>query len=191
MSMRVRLGPVSVSSRGRVGANVGPFSVYGGGGGGGFFGPMIAVALVLGAVFVAVMWPLSLVGHAAGLTPSWHQLMNRDHAWMHEHYPLVGLRYGVVLVVVAVALAVASVPILRALREHAAEQQRLADLEYQQWLDGPPPPLAVPSRFTQRWIEENVPSLHPGQVPVLLGEMRARGWTDVRIQERVGPYLPG
>lgn len=31
MSVRVRLGPFSISSRGRVGARVGPVSVYGGG----------------------------------------------------------------------------------------------------------------------------------------------------------------
>jgi hypothetical protein len=29
----------------------------------------------------------------AHLTPFWHQLVHRDHVWMHHRYPLVGLRY--------------------------------------------------------------------------------------------------
>jgi hypothetical protein len=55
---------------------------------------VVAFALVLlTVVFVVVMWPLSLSGHALGLTPSFDQLLNRDRGWMHDHYPLVGLRY--------------------------------------------------------------------------------------------------
>jgi hypothetical protein len=103
MGMRVRLGPLSVSSRGRVGLRAGPVSVYGGGGrrrrsggsngSGEFWIALIGFALVVALVIFLVMWPLSLWGHALGLTPSWHQLMHRNKAWEHRHYPLVGLRY--------------------------------------------------------------------------------------------------
>ena len=64
MGMRVRMGPFSVSSRGRVGVNAGPVSFYGGGsrrsssGGGGLLAGLIA----LGVLIIVVMWPLSLWG---------------------------------------------------------------------------------------------------------------------------------
>jgi hypothetical protein len=192
MGMRVRMGPFSVSSRGRVGVNAGPVSFYGGGsrrrsssGGGSLLAGLIALSLV----FVVIMWPLSLWGHALHLTPSWHQLMNRDKAWMHEHYPLVGVRYVGAAVLLMCALAAISIPFRRAAAEQAAERQREAARARETWLAGPPPPLPLPARFTQGWIAENVPNLHPGQVPVLLDEMRARGWTDARIDQRVRPYL--
>jgi len=76
----------------------------------------------------------------------------------------------------------------KVLRQQRVEQERAAR---EAWLAGPPPPLSLPSRFTQQWLEEHVPSLHPGQVPVLLREMRARGWTEQRIADRVRPLLPG
>jgi hypothetical protein len=66
-------------------------------------GALIVAVLVVGAIIFAVMWPLSLWGHALHLTPSWHQLMHRDKAWLHHHYPLVGLRY---LAAAAILLAV-------------------------------------------------------------------------------------
>jgi hypothetical protein len=203
MGMRVRLGPVSLSSRGRVGVHAGPVSFYGGGSRGrssdapGAF----AVLLGFGLLAIAVMWPLSLWGHAIHLTPSWHQLMHRNHHWLHHHYPLVGLRYIGAFVVLVVALVLAARPFLGAFEQRAqereqraaaaaAEQRRQAELAHQQWLASPPPPLLVPGRFTQRWIAENVPSLHPGQVPALRKELRARGWTDDKIALRVEPYLP-
>jgi hypothetical protein len=136
------------------------------------------------------MWPLSLWGHAIHLTPSWHQLMNRDHRWMHEHYPLVGLRYVGAFALLVLVLSPALIWMRDELRRHAVEQQRQAELAHQEWLSSPPPPLPLPGRFTQKWIEENVPYLHPGQVPVLMEELHARGWTDRRIAQRVEPYLP-
>ncbi|HMJ33914.1 MAG TPA: hypothetical protein VK501_08350 [Baekduia sp.] len=236
MSMRIRVGPFSASTSGRVGVSAGPVSVSGGGrrrrggggggGGAGLLGGLIAVGLVI----LVVMWPLSLWGHAIHLTPSWHQLMNRDKAWMHEHYPLVGVRY--VGAVAALFVAVAAVALVaeaagspgrkraaeREAAEHAArvqrdaerlaaqranarEQQRLmaerraardreAREAHQRWLDGPPPPFRPPGRFTHTWLEANVPTLHPGQVPMLLAELRARGWDDARIAQRVEPLLP-
>ena len=54
---------------------------------------LTVVLSILLIVILVMMWPLTLFGHALGMTPSWHQLWNRNHVWMHHHYPLVGLRY--------------------------------------------------------------------------------------------------
>jgi hypothetical protein len=70
----------------------------------------------------------------------------------------------------------------------AAMRQRRAE-ELQRWLDGPPPTLYVPPRFSEQWFATHVPRLHPGQVPVLRAEMRARGWSDRHITQRLGRYL--
>jgi hypothetical protein len=198
------MGPFSASTSGRVGVNAGPIGLYGGGrrrrsggGGGSFFGLLLAVGIV---IFV-VMWPLSLWGHAIHLTPSWHQLMNRDKAWLHEHYPLIGLRYvgaGAALLATIAAIAVginaATAPERARQAERTAAEQAAREherqLAYQRWLDAPPPPFRPPARFTQAWLEDNVPDLHPGQVPMLLAELRARGWNDARIAQRVTPLLP-
>jgi hypothetical protein len=115
VSMRVRVGPFSASTSGRVGVSAGPFGVSGGGrrgGGGGILGPLIGLMLLVGLVVFLVMWPLSLWGHAIHLTPSWHQLMNRNHHWMHEHYPLVGLRYIGALALLVVALSLLTIAVV-------------------------------------------------------------------------------
>ena len=198
MSLWLRAGPISVSSRGRVGAHVGPVGIYGGGrrrrrssgSDGGFMVFMIIAMLALAAVFVAVMWPLSLFGHAIGLTPSWHQLMNRDHTWMHHHYALVGLRYLGASAIFIFVLAVLTTPFLRSSRHRAEQRRQRARAEFAEWLAGPPPALELPGRFTAKWIAENVPTLHPGQVPVLVEEMTRRGWSSADIERRVVPYLP-
>src|SRR3954471_24571747 len=83
MGMRVRMGPFSVSSRGRVGVSAGPVSFYGGGSrrsrsNDSLLARLVAICVVIGIVVVVVMWPLSLWGHAIHLTPSWHQLMHRN-----------------------------------------------------------------------------------------------------------------
>jgi hypothetical protein len=227
--MRVRAGPFSVSSRGRVGVRAGPVSVYGGGkrrrssgnsgAGAGCLGAIIAVAVV---VFV-VMWPLSLIGHALGLTPSWHQLMNRNHVWEHQHYPLVGLRYLGAAGIVVCVLGVIAFPLVvlagkrqaerdrlaaqqaaererlaaaqeaerkRIAKEQSAERERWAREAHEEWLAAPAPRLELPGRFTQNWIAKNVSELHPGQIPVLMEELRRRGWTDDDIARRVMAYLP-
>jgi hypothetical protein len=224
--MRLRVGPFSASTSGRVGIHTGPVSMSAGGrrrrsSGGG--GELIAFLLVVALVVFVVMWPLSLWGHAIHLTPSWHQLMNRNKAWLHEHYPLVGLRYlgaGAALLVAiggVVAFAVAATEPARqreaerAEAEHAARletlaAQRAAQLEaaaaqrarqekarreaHERWLNSPPPSFRPPPRFTQTWLEANVPRLHPGQVPMLLDELRARGWNDARIEQRIQHLLP-
>jgi hypothetical protein len=196
VSLRVRMGPFSVSSRGRVGVSAGPVSWSGGGGGSGgsgAFAALIGLVLVVGLVIVVVMWPLSVWGHAIHLTPSWHQLMNRDKAWMHEHYSLVGLRYAgaaaSLLTIAFVALRPVGTRYLRHAAERAAEEERQLAQAHRQWLEAPPPFLTLPGRFTENWIANNVPLLHPGQVPILMDELRARGWTEARIAQRVTPYL--
>src|SRR3954452_19393529 len=172
MGMRLRLGPFSVSSSGRVGASMGPLSVYGGGRrGAGGGATLLGAVLVIGLVVMVVMWPLCLWGHMLHLTPSWHQLMNRDHDWMAHHYSHVVWRFiaaaGLLLVTVAPIL----VSLARAAERADVERQAHEAHAYQVWLDGPPPPLTLPSRFTQNWITANVPHLHPGQVAPLLREL--------------------
>jgi hypothetical protein len=206
MGMRVRVGPVSVSSRGRVGVNAGPVSVYGGGrrrrtSSSGTWSGLIGLAIVLGLIVIAVMWPLSLFGHAIGLTPSWHELMHHDHVWEHQHYPLIGLRYlgsaAALLCCMALlgyALHVAGRGRVQERRrlsaEVAAKREQHAQAAHAAWLASPPPPLELPGRFTQNWVVQTVPQLHPGQVRVLLEEMRRRGWSEADITRRVRPYLP-
>jgi hypothetical protein len=179
-----------------MGVRAGPVSWYGGGRRGndsGLLGPLIGIAVVVGIVVVVVMWPLSLWGHAIHLTPSWHQLMHRNKAWMHTHYPLVGLRYLGAAVLLAVAAAIALAPVAKRLTmiaaERRADEERAQTEAYRDWLEAPPPPLAFPGRFTQNWIADNVPQLHPGQVQGLRAELKARGWSDDRIAQRVTPYL--
>jgi hypothetical protein len=70
------------------------------------------------------------------------------------------------------------------------QAEALAQIEAMRaWAQGPPPTLYVPRRFSEDWFANNVPKLHPGQVPALLEELRARGWTDQRIQQRLPRYL--
>jgi hypothetical protein len=163
VGMRIRLGPVSVSSKGRVGVRAGPVSVYGrrrrrsrrrssSGGGGALIG-LLGVVLVVGLVI--------------------------------EYW------YIVVPVLVAVLTAVVAASNQnkqRQAEEAAAAEQARVEAQHR-WLEGPPPRLQVPGRFTENWFAANVPSLHPGQIPALLEELHERGWTDQRIDKRVGPYL--
>src|SRR3954471_4511539 len=129
MSLWLRLGPFSASSRGRVGVRAGPVSWYGGGRRGndpGLLGPLIGVAILIGIVVFVVMWPLSLWGHAIHLTPSWHQLMHRNHHWMHHHYPLAGLRYIGAFVLLVAALVAAALPFASSAERRAQERERRA-----------------------------------------------------------------
>jgi hypothetical protein len=139
VSVRVKVGPVSISSTGRVGVKAGPVYVAGGGrrrrpssgsGNSGAGGALLLllIAFVVAAVIVlyVVMWPLSLWGHAIHLTPSWHQLMHRNGEWMHQHYPLVGLRYLAAFALLAVLLASFLTPFAVKAREQAAERRGLA-----------------------------------------------------------------
>jgi hypothetical protein len=162
--MRIRMGPVSVSSKGRVGVRAGPVSVYGGGrrrsrrrssrGEGG--GTLIALFGVILVVGLAVEY------------------------W-----------YIVVPILVVVLIAVVAMSNQKKQREAeraAAVEQARIEAQHR-WLEGPPPVLRVPGRFTENWFAAHVPSLHPGQIPSLLEELHERGWTDQRIEKRVRPYL--
>lgn len=54
-----------------------------------------------------------------------------------------------------------------------------------------PVPLQLPSRVTKKWLAANAPRIHPAQVPMFLDELRSRGWTEARIQQKVLPLLRG
>lgn len=185
MGMRLRMGPVSVSSRGRVGVRVGPVSAYGGGrrrrrsssnsGGGGILIGIVAIAVVVAVAvkYWYVALPLLVVGTfvtVAIVKASAKAAKNRQEEAARLYREEQAREAH-----------------LRAVR-HAADMEARARAE-QAWLAGPPPALRVPGRFTDKWFAENVPGLHPGQVPVLLEELRDRGWTDERIARRVQPYL--
>lgn len=84
---------------------------------------------------------------------------------------------------VAIPVAALVVWLLVASRKQAAARHAA-------WLAGPPPPLHFPGRFTVNWFRANGPGLHPGQVPMLLAELRRRGWSSSDIEQRATPYLP-
>ena len=156
---------MSLSSSGRVGVSAGPVSVYGGGrrrrgGGSGGLGAFVALLIVVGLVIT--YWYVAL--------------------------PLA-VAAGAIAVLVHRSNARALDEARRLEAQLQAEARRQRALQQQAWLAGPPPPLPLPSRFTERWFEDNVPNLHPGQVPLLIGELKARGWKDDRISQRVGPFL--
>lgn len=91
---------------------------------------LIAFAVVSLIVLYVVMWPLSLWGHAIQLTPSWHQLMHRNGEWIHQHYPLVGLRYVAAFALLAVLLTAILTPFAIEARKQASVRRRL-DAEQQ------------------------------------------------------------
>lgn len=157
--MRLGVGPLSVSSRGRVGVRVGPVSLSGagyhrrrGGGGGRAYGVLVAVVLV-GVVVVAA------------------------------------IKYWYVTVPVLCLLGWRIAVVRRDTGIKAAQRRQAEEEAYRAWLAGPPPTLVVPGRFTDAWFARNVRDLHPGQIPALIGELHARGWTDNKIAVRVHPYI--
>lgn len=85
------------------------------------FTAYVAAMLVVSVAVLAV-WPLSLWGHLLALTPTFSQQMARSHAWVHQHYPLVGLRY----VEAAMALAVAILGVAWLYAERGATRKRLS-----------------------------------------------------------------
>lgn len=70
-----------------------------------------------------------------------------------------------------------------------ARAQAAAEEAARQWLQGPPPTLYVPRRFTEHWFAANLPTLHPAQIDPLFRELLARGWTNERIEQRLHRYL--
>lgn len=149
MSLWFRLGPLGMSSRGRVGVRMGPVSWYGGGRRrrrNASSGSLLVVVLVLGLIVLAIEY--------------WY----------------------VTLPIAAVAILLGAL-----VAKHSREK---AAARYQAWLEGPPPPLAFPGRFTQNWFLSNGSDLHPRHMPLLAKELRRRGWSDNDIAERAAPYLP-
>ena len=98
---------------------------------------------------------------------------------------LIGLAIEYWFITIPIAAVVVAVAVvgMRNTRRRAVER-------HQAWLDGPPPPLIFPGRFTPNWFVRNGPYLHPGQVPVLLAELRRRGWSEADIEQRAAPFLP-
>lgn len=173
MGMRLRMGPLSVSSRGRVGVSAGPLSIYGGGrrrrssngdSGGAVF---VGLAIVFALAYIAVKWSL-------------------------QHWYVVAPILLVLAVVGFYAFqaheqAEAARRIREADERHREEAARVAARKA--WAAGPPPAFVPPSRFTENWLATNVPSMHPGQLTFLKAAMRSREWDDGKIAARLAPYL--
>jgi hypothetical protein len=171
MSLWIRLGHFSLSSRGRAGIRVGPISAYGGG-----RRRRTRARRHASTNMSAREWTFSIC-----------ILLIVTAIVLAVQHPYVGLPS------VAIAGVLAATVYGRVRTRHRLQEEeatRAAARSYQQWLEGPPPPLATPSRFTQTWIADNVPRLHPGQMPVLFEEMRSRGWSERDLELRVVPYLP-
>lgn len=64
---------------------------------------LLVVLVLIALVIYAFMWLISVPGHLMGLTPSGHQLFHHSKRWLHEHYPLVGLRYVATCAILLVA----------------------------------------------------------------------------------------
>jgi hypothetical protein len=62
------------------------------------------VVLIAGLVILAVVWFVSLVGHALALTPTYPEFDRHDGAWIRAHYDAPGLGY--VLTVLAMFVGV-------------------------------------------------------------------------------------
>lgn len=77
----------------------------------------------------------------------------------------------------------------RAAAERAAAEARARAEAQRKWLEGPPPTLYVPQRFTEHWFAENLPNMHPGQIAPLFRELYARGWNNRRIEQRLHRYF--
>jgi hypothetical protein len=82
-------------------------------------------------------------------------------------------------------LLLIAVLVLYARARRAAEAENAAREEYRTWYEGPPPPLTLPGRFTETWFSNHLPNLHPGQAPMLLDALRARGWSDDKISQMI------
>jgi len=190
MGMRVRIGPFSVSSRGRVGVRAGPVSFYGGGrrrrrSSGSGCGALLVVLLVFGVIAIAIQyWYVTLpVLAVIGVVVFFSAQAQRGRAAEVASQQAEADQQSRER-----AAEVARQEAEAERRRHQAALVRAA-AEERRWLASPPPPLTLPGRFTENWLAANVPQLHPGQVPVLMEELHDRGWTDERIERRVAPHL--
>src|ERR1700749_255719 len=102
MRMRLRAGPFSVSSGGRMGLNIGPLGLYGGGrrrrSTSGSEADGCITFLVWGFILFAVfVVPAALIGHLFNFTPSLGQIFRANPpGWMKAHYPEVVGRFAIV-----------------------------------------------------------------------------------------------
>lgn len=214
MSLWVGLGPFRVSSRGRVGVRAGPVGIYGGGrrrrsssndesGCAVILAILLVCAVIYFIVMYVVMWPLSVWGHAIGLTPSYHELRHANHVWEHRHYALVGLRYVAAAASLLILLIGSGVLLSRLGRSEKSRGPAAKDNTGSAPLMPRPagpdkgtaastvqaiPHIDWPKRFTQAWIEDYVPELSPSEFGALVTEMGRRGWTETDIRRRVQPY---
>jgi hypothetical protein len=132
-----------------------------------FLGLLLVVGLAVKYWYVAVpLFMLVVIAVVASASQRKHAQAEADRAWAEKEE------------------AEAKQQVIRV---KALEKQRVD--EQQAWLEGPPPYLRLPGRFTEIWFAANVPGMHPGQVPALLDELFARGWTGERIKQRIAPYL--
>jgi hypothetical protein len=89
-----------------------------------------------------------------------------------------------VLIAGGVLLLIAVAVLSRRVRRAAVAEDATRE-EYSEWCEAPPPPLTLPGRFTDTWFVNNLPILHPGQGPMLLSALQARGWSDDKIIQLV------
>lgn len=166
---RIRIGPLSYGPKGRRGIHAGPFSAsyntrspaFGA-----FMLLVVIVAIVKSAPYLLLIVLVPLL--------VWFGTKRKRE----EQEATVQQRRA--------EQAVATQQ--RRVEQEAVEVQAQA-VAQRKWLEGSPPTLYVPRRFSEGWFADNVPQLHPGQVPALIDELRARGWTDQRIQQRLARYL--
>lgn len=95
-----------------------------GNGSGGGCAALIAVLIAI----VAVLWTVSAIGHALGLTPTYSELTDRPHGWMGSHYR--GVVWGYALTVTALAMVGALAWL--AIRARSDDPRRAA--EAYEWL---------------------------------------------------------
>ena len=65
--------------------------------------------LLVGGVILAVVWFVSLVGHALDLTPNYPEIDRHDGAWVRAHYDGVGLGYVLTVLVLFVGVPASAV----------------------------------------------------------------------------------
>jgi hypothetical protein len=195
MTLRIRMGPVSVSSRGRVGVRAGPVSWSGGGGrgrkpskkssDGQGCGALLVIVLGLAVIGLAIKyWYIAVpVLAIAGGATLWGRKLARDEVIKRAQIEAAAAQAKVL------ADDAARVRQQEDTLRLEAERRVRRDAQLAAWLVAPPPRLQAPGRFTENWFAEQVPLLHPGQIPMLEEALRNRGWKDDKIAHRLAPYL--
>jgi hypothetical protein len=65
---------------------------------------VFGLLLLVGGVILAVVWFVSLVGHALDLTPTYPEIDRHDGAWIRAHYDEVALGYVLTVLTLLVGL---------------------------------------------------------------------------------------